>query len=299
MKRISIVFSILFIVTASSAQSVLSLGLRGGADFLMPQTDQKAHTQLGVAGSFDIGYTYYWPTQSGDWGIRTGVSIGYSHANTQVDFSHQYTQYDYIGNEMLYTTSGTINAALQRVFSDVPIMLAFRYNGFAMQIGLKAQLTAWSQSRQQLQNPIIDAYYVPYNVHVINELITGEVATEDMKEQTQGRAPFFSFLVAGQIGYEAKLKEDRRIGIAAYVNYNVWNTFPSSDPQPVIAVSPIKDPVNPAPTVTINNPFTSVISAIHPLQVGITIYYNFEFGAKHKDDAAAPELTPSPELEVK
>ncbi len=295
MKRISIVLSILFIVTTSSAQSVLSLGLRGGADFLMPQTDQKAHTQLGVAGAFDIGYTYYWPTQNGDWGIHTGVSVGYSRANTQVDFQHQYTRYDYLGNELLYTTSGTTDVALQRVFSDVPIMLALRCKGFAMQLGLAAQLTAWNKSRQSLQNPIIDAYYVPYDVHVINELITGEVAPEDMREQTRGGSPFFSLLVAGRVGYEAKIRDDRRIGIAAYVNYNVWNTFPSSNPQPLIDVAPIKDPTNPVPTVTINNPFTSVISAIHPLQVGITIYYNFEFGAKQKEDAAAPELTPSPE----
>ena len=104
MKRI-IIFLMAFSSTILvSAQSVLSFGVRGGSDLLIPKSEQTIKPKMGLAGNFDIGYTYYWKTRgSGECGIHTGASVGYANNMCQITFSQQYTNYDYMSNEMLYT----------------------------------------------------------------------------------------------------------------------------------------------------------------------------------------------------
>lgn len=278
MKRIIIFLIALTSTILVSAQSVLSFGARGGLDFLMPKSEYSAKAKLGFAGNFDIGYTYYWNTRnSGDWGIHTGVSFGYAQNRTLLEFTQQYTNYDYLDIEMLYTTSGSLDAELQRMYVEVPLMAAFRYNGFVMQLGMKAQCAVWSRAKQLLSDPVVDAYYVPFSVHVTNELITGLVANEDLQKTYSDIAPRMNILVGGRIGYEFKVKNTGLLGIMAYVDYNVWNTSSFKTNQALISVAPITDPVNPVPAVTVNSAFTSLISRINPLQVGINLYYGLSF----------------------
>ena len=278
MKRIIIFLIALTSTILVSAQSVLSFGARGGLDFQMPKSEYSAKAKLGFTGNFDIGYTYYWNTRnSGDWGIHTGASFGYAQNRTLLEFTQQYTNYDYLDIEMLYTTSGALDAELQRMYLEVPLMAAFRYNGFVMQLGMKAQCAVWSRAQQTLSSPVIDAYYVPFSVHVTNELITGLVANEDLQKTYSDIAPRMNILVGGRIGYESKVGYTGLLGIMAYVDYNVWNTSSFKTDQALISVAPITDPVNPVPAVTVNSAFTSLISRINPLQVGITLYYGLSF----------------------
>ena len=278
MKRIIIFLIALTSTILVSAQSVLSFGARGGLDFQMPKSEHSSNTKLGFAGNFDIGYTYYWNTRnSGDGGIHTGASFGYAQNHTLLEFMQQYTNYDYLDIEMLYTTSGALDAELQRMYVEVPLMAAFRYNGFVMQLGMKAQCVVWSRAQQSLTSPVVDAYYVPFNVHVTNELITGLVANEDLQKTYSDIAPRMNILVGGRIGYESGVGDTGLLGITAYVDYNVWNTSSFKTNQALISVAPITDPVNPVPAVTVNSAFTSLISRINPLQVGITLYYGLSF----------------------
>lgn len=278
MKRIIIFLIALTSTILVSAQSVLSFGARGGLDFQMPKSEHSPKVKLGFAGNFDIGYTYYWNTRnSGDWGIHTGASFGYAQNRTLLEFTQQYTNYDYLNNEMLYTTSGALDAELQRMYVEVPLMAAFHYNGFVMQLGIKSQSVVWSRAQQTLSSPVIDAYYVPFNVHVTNELITGLVANEDLQKTYSDIAPRVNILVGGRLGYEFGVGDTGLLGIMAYVDYNVWNTPSFKTDQALISVAPITDPVNPVPAVTVNSAFTSLISRINPLQVGITLYYGLSF----------------------
>jgi hypothetical protein len=194
-----------------------------------------------------------------------------------LEFTQQYTNYDYLDIEMLYTTSGALDAELQRMYVEVPLMAAFRYNGFVMQLGIKSQSVVWSRAQQTLSSPVIDAYYVPFNVHVTNEPITGLVANEDLQKTYSDIAPRMNILVGGRIGYEFGVGDTGLLGIMAYVDYNVWNTSSFKTDQALISVAPITDPVNPVPAVTVNSAFTSLISRINPLQVGITLYYGLSF----------------------
>ncbi len=281
MKRMISSIAMLIVALSLSAQSVLSFGPRAGLEFMMPQSDQKTKSAIGYSGVFDIGYTYYWQTRnSGDWGIHTGVSAGYAKNECQIGLWQQFTNHDYMNNEMQYTISGDVSAWLQRAYAEIPLMAAFRMNGFTLQLGVKGQYAFWSRATQQINNASIDAYYVPFDVHVIDELITGTMAPEQMKEMVlAGGAPLFNLMLAGRIGYETKVSNSGRLGIIAYIDYNVWNTGmgTSNASTPLIAVSPIEDPMDPVPTVTVNNAFSTVINRINPLQIGISLYYALEF----------------------
>lgn len=278
MKRYIFSISAILFTLAIHAQSVLSFGLRGGLDFMMPKSECAAKAKLGIAENFDLGYTYYWNTRNnGDWGIHTGVSIGYAQNRTFLEFTQQYTNYDYLHNEMLYTTSGTIDAKLRRFYVEIPLMAAFRHNGFVTQLGIKGQSAIWSRATQNLVSPMIDAYYVQYDVHVTNELVTGIVADQDLEKSDANIAPRLNLLLAARIGYEFKIGYSGSLGIMAYVDYNVWNTSSYQTGQRVIDVSPITNTASPVPNVLVNPAFSSLISRINPLQVGISICYSLNF----------------------
>ena len=281
MKKIIVFILIVSNTLLGVAQSTFSFGVRGGLDFLMPRTEQIAHNKVGGAGMFDLGYTYYWQTRnSGDWGIQTGLSVGYATDRSQLEFSQQYTNRDYLNIEMLYTTTGIVDVSLQRVNVEIPLMAAFRKDGFILQAGLKAQFAVWSKALQTLNYPSIDAYYVPFDVHVTDELITGIVQQEDMSLRYTNTAPFANLLLAARIGYEAQLGNNGRLGVAAYLDYNVLNMSSSTGNKPLIAVAPISDAENPVPEVTINNAFQSLITGIHPLQIGVSMYYAIELDSQ-------------------
>ena len=278
MKRIIAYSLMAFAALHVSAQSLLSFGARGGLDFMLPQSEQQAQSKLGYIGAFDIGYTYYWPVNKCDWGIHTGASIGYAKSGAELTCKQQFTNYDYLNTEMLYTTSGTFNMSISRMFVEVPLMAALRHQGFVLQIGVKAQYAFLGKTKQDITNASIDAYYVPYGFHVIDEEVTGVVHQGDLRKEYDGGAPAINLLVAGRIGYEAKTEHNGRVGILAFVDYNVWNNRSIVNTSTtIIAVSPITDAANPIPTVTINNAIESVVTRMNPLQVGLALYYAIEF----------------------
>ena len=294
MKRLSTFCIVACLTVQVSAQSLLSYGARGGLDFINPRSEQAINSKLGYAGAFDLGYTYYWPLRGTDLGIHTGTSIGYANSGIECSCEQQYTNYDYLNNEMIYTTSGTYTNSIKRVFLEVPLMAALRKKGFVAQIGVKAQMNVYSTTTQDVRTSMIDAYYVPFAVHVVNEVITGVVPQEELHKEFKGN-PTLSLLIAGRIGYEMSTRHNSKIGFLAYVDYNVvggkfssyryWKNddYNKSDSQidiPIIMVSPITDADNPVPTVTVNNIMESIVARINPLQVGISIYYALEWSGE-------------------
>jgi hypothetical protein len=195
-----------------------------------------------------------------------------------------------MSDEMLYTTSGKVNAMHKRAYAEIPLMAAFRSRGFVLQLGPKVQYSFWNSAAQSIEESNIDAYYVPFDVHVTNEVITGVVSANDLAERKlEGGAPAFNILAALRIGYETRVGNQTRIGIMAYVDYNIWNTLSISRiDQPFIAVAPITDAANPVPDVTVNNAFSSFISGINPLQVGISLYFGIEFEQRSNNSYRRP-----------
>ena len=168
------------IVLGVSAESfsLWTFGLRGGGNIYMTTGD--AHTKLGGGGNFDLGYTCYWNTPNAEVGIHTGFTVGCCTSGfTGQNINRQFTNYDYLGNEMQYTISAqSVKLDIVRqVQIEVPLMLALRTDYMFVNVGAKFMMPVNDLYQQNMRDISIDAYYVRPDVHVVNRLITG-VANE-------------------------------------------------------------------------------------------------------------------------
>lgn len=254
---------------------LLTLGLRGGEMTVLQQSAQNLNNQLGGVGALDLGYIWYAPVPKADLGIRTGLLLGYGASAIGGGFSQQFTNTDYLGNQMDYTTSAQLYARQQMVSAEVPLMMALRAKGFTFNVGLSLQTVLWQHTRQHLYFPKIDAFYPAYNVHVIDELITGQLSADRQTDGYAAGLPTVGLGVCTEIGYDFALPKGW-LGLQAFFSCSVWNNFHPSD-NVVIAVSPVANPVQPVPEVQVSNALLSLCSSVHPLFFGLRLYYAFEW----------------------
>ena len=266
MKRSLFILSLLMVTCSLSAQSVLSFGARGGLEFMMPKSDWATmKTKVGYAGIVDIGYTYYWFTRIGDWGIHTGISASFAQNECQIDIMDQVTREYHDGTEIYYSIAGKLNAKLQRAYGEVPLMAAYHKNGIVARLGLKGQFTFWSRTLQEVYGHDIGAFVEGIVVDVLDKPLPDFVGEEhQQKAELKGGAPAFSLLAALQVGYEIKIRQTDRLGVFAYLDYNFWNTGTGTTHQ------------------TDNSAFSTAITRINPIQVGVTVYYALELRTYHR-----------------
>lgn len=280
--------SLLIIIVVSLAQISwaqlhdLSIGVRGGAEALLPNSDAQWKSSLGSVTSLDFGYSWYAKEiNSIEWGVRTGVAIGFVQNHSTASFCQYYTNYDYLDNKMDYTTKGFITASQQRLWLEIPAMMAMRTHGFILGLGTKIQCSFWDRSKQFLRDPYIGAYYEHLDAYIDNALVIGRVQDEQLTQKSRWNAPAISLLLGTEIGYEWALSNLQFISLSAFVDYNVCNSYKSSG-NPVISVSPITNLVNPVPEIAINNAPNSLINAIHPVDFGLKLKYAFGLSARDR-----------------
>ena len=113
MKKIRLslfLFAALALPLSAENIHLLTLGLRGGEITVLQQSAQNLNNQLGGVGALDLGYIWYAPVPKADLGIRTGLLLGYGASAIGGGFSQQFTNTDYLGNQMDYTTSAQLYA---------------------------------------------------------------------------------------------------------------------------------------------------------------------------------------------
>lgn len=284
-------FVISIAVLPLSAQSnVVTFGLRGGAFMLNPKSTMDLKTAMGPAGFFDFGYLFYAPVGSAEMGIRTGLSFGYTQAGLSGSFSHQYTNTDYEGADMLYTTTSAFSEKQHQLLGEVPLMLAIRAKGFTLNAGAKLQVNVWQKAGQTLKDPMIDAYYVDADIHIPNELVTGVVDESQLKFTGPYGAPRLGVAVGGEIGYEWRVGQKGVVGVQAFVDYSVWNNYQPSN-GPVIQVAPITSASDPVAKVTVHEVTQSIVSSVNPLTFGVKLYAGLDILTK-KGKARLEEQEP-------
>jgi len=273
MKKTCIIaaLSCIFAIGAQAQSNVLTFGLRGGAGNLMPQSEQEVKGSWGPVGYFDFGYLYLAPAGKVELGLRTGLSVGYVQNALSGSFSHQFTNTDYEGAEMLYTTSAAFTERQQQLVGQVPLMLAMRANGFTLNVGAKLRSALWQSGTTTLSDPMIDAYYKAADIHVRNEVITGVLTDDQLTMKSAWGAPKLGVGVGAELGYEFRLGEKGIMGVQLFADYTVYSNFEPSA-SPIISVAPISDASNPVPAVTVSSPTASLVSRMNPMEVGLKLY---------------------------
>jgi hypothetical protein len=233
-------------------------------------------SNVGGGGALAFDYAFYKSFDKVDLGLRTGLDLGYMYLPYYAEFAQQYSNVDYLGNQMDYTTSGVIDITQNQLYASVPLMFALRSNGFVCNIGVRLKMPFCQTCKQQLSNPLVQAYYPKYDVTVTNELITGIVADNQLSTPLEFPSISLECLAAMEIGYAYQINRTKSaIGVLAYFNMGFWNSQTKATNQPIIYVAPISDVNNPVPTVTVDNAYRSLITSYHPMQFGLKLYYAF------------------------
>ena len=271
-------------IGALAQNSVLSVGVRGGGQMMLPTavagTTGTMSAALGGAGTLDLRYTFYGePTDRIGIGFAVSAGVGYGSAGIQGTRTDTYTNLDYKGNALDYTCTAQYSQTDRFAKADAALLLAMRFSGVTINIGPRFMLPFAASSALTLRNASIDAYYPAYDVHVRDQLITGKLATP----YTQARTPIlprYSLLVAAEIGYEWSLGEQSSLGLQLYADVAVWNQARSAIPfipsTPLIQVSPISSAESPAPAVTVGD-ITLMIKELRYIDFGVRVYYAFSF----------------------
>ena len=261
---------------SNDALHVLRVGLAGGGSLCLTPSDCAMTGNIGGGGAVAVDYAFYKSFYKVDLGLRTGLDLGYRYSPYRAQFEQQYSNVDYLGNQMDYTTSGVVDIAQNQLYASIPLMFALRTQGFVCNIGVRVQMPFYQIGKQQISNPIIQAYYPKYDVTVTNELITGIVADNQLSTPLEFPSILLECHAAIEIGYEHEIRNtNSAIGVLAYFNMGFWNSLPKATGAPIIQVAPIMDKNNPVPTVTVNNAYNALLTSYIPMQFGIKLYYAF------------------------
>ena len=207
---------------------ILGFGPRGGMSSFLPKTERwpaSRPANLGYNASFDIDYTFAMINKKGyGFGIRTGVSAGYT-SNGQNVYLVEHTPYtDLYGNLIEYTiTAKSVNEVNSQLIIEVPVQFNIRVHGFYADLGVRLQVPMIPSFTQKIENVNIDAYYPQYDVHVANDMSTGLLAEAEFNKKGTWDSSKFGVLVAGEIGYYIPLSTHLMLGLGLYGGYSVYN----------------------------------------------------------------------------
>ena len=279
------------VFTPAHAQSQLSIGVRGGGQLWLPKTTDagtEVKGSMGGDGLLDLRYAYYGSVSpSFELGATAGIGIGYGVAGFKGKNSATFTNVDYLGNTMNYTTSATFTQSESFARMDVSLMLAMRAGGFVANIGPRLMVPFAAKSDLTIDEATIAALYPKYNVTVTNELITGKLEMPYQSPLTSHLSSL-TVLLGLEVGYEF-LVGNNAIGIQAFADLGLWSNLSplTSNPSPLISVSPITASGTPA-EVTVGSPDV-LVSGKRFVDFGLRIYYAFSFDRSRDKDGHASD----------
>ena len=258
---------------------MLSMGVRGGGQTFLPTAAVGATAEvkpgIGGTGSLDLRYTYYGKVGAqAELGFAVGAGFGFGVAPLKGSNTDLFTNIDYLGNTMDYTVTSNFTQRDRFAKIDVSLLLAMRFGGVTLNIGPRFMAPLADNRALTINQANIDAYYPVYDVHVVNQQITGYLPTP-YTDKKASNIPRCNVLMVAEIGYEWHLNT-HALGVQLFAEAAVWNTKePNNGVAPyVLTVSPIYNATNPVPMVDVGS-IESFISNRRYLDFGIRAYYAF------------------------
>lgn len=274
---------------------MLSIGVRGGGQTYLPTAAVGATGEvkpgIGGAGALDLRYTYYGSVASQvELGFAVGAGIGYGTTSIKGKNTDTYSNTDYLGNKMDYSVKSTYLLTDRFAKADVSLLLALSFYHVTLHIGPRFMLPFAASGTATITQASIDAYYPAYNVHVVDQLITGKLETP-YQQTTTSSLPQYAALIALEIGYEWALNTNHSLGVQLFADIAVWTPKSSitNNQSPIISVAPISNANAPVPSVTVNSP-AALISNRRFLDFGIRAYYAFSSSSARRSPARDTRL---------
>ena len=262
-----------------------TIGLRGGASALMHHADQGNWTCGGDV-VLDLQYAHYWAKDGRpvDLGLIVGLGIGYQQSGLRKD------------SDLTAFTKGTVDYTVfakdvketdHQLQLEVPLMFSLIHeNGLFFNVGPKFMIPVYTPYKQTVNtdDTHISAYFQETGVTVVDKEVTG-VYTGQQPEAKNGIQFNINVMLTAEIGYEWVLKSGNSLGLGAYANYSVYNTFKNTpNAEGLFNLT--------APTDT-DKAHLDVLSATHAyadklgyFDAGIKVAYHFNFPKKMKYKAS-------------
>ena len=272
-----------------------TIGLRGGAAGLLHQTNEGNWTCGGDV-VLDLQYAHYWTKEgrSVDLGIITGVGLGYAQSSVKSSVNSTRLGVEDLDAANPMHIDYTIRADEVKEHDgqlqlEVPLMFSLIHqNGLFFNVGPKFMLPVFTPYKQTISNnpnTFVEAYFQETGVRVTNDVITGLLAEDKYTSTgTDYKNKFtINVMLTAEIGYEWILKSGNSLGLGAYANYSVYNSFKNNPDDP--ATDPLIR-VESAPSNTSNavinvNPLTGTYaSGLGFFDAGVKLAYHFNFSKK-------------------
>ena len=212
-----------------------TIGVRGGAASMMQNLDGTGKGSIGFDAALDLQYAHYWKTKHEH---NVGLIVGASAA-----FARNQVKGNAMANFRLPTVDGDIdyhiNGAVDKLVMneiqvEVPVMFSLvTKKGFFLNLGPKLMVPVYSFYKQNLTASDITATFVKEGVPVTNEVVTGVFPADQKETKGKWHNAVIHVMLAGELGYEFKLKNNDSFGLGVYGGYSVYNNYKQLDqPQP-------------------------------------------------------------------
>jgi hypothetical protein len=267
-----------------------TIGVRGGASSLLHQAE-KGNWTCGFGALLDLQYAHYWAKDGRpvDLGLIVGVAAGYQQSGLKTAVNDAYTQSTEVGNVDYTIKADKVEETDRNIQLEVPVMFSLIHdNGLFFNVGPKFMIpvfTPYNQTISNNANTIVDAYFPDEKVHVMNDAVTGVLGDDQYKLSGTDNGVQFNInvMLTAEIGYEWILKNGHSLGLGAYANYSVFNTFKNgattSDDLVTLATPPSTASVA---KFDVNAATKSYADKLGFFDAGIKLAYHFNFPKKVK-----------------
>gem|GEM_PF-4805939 len=213
---------------------IIGIGAQAGLASFLPQSTSLNRpaarpANMGFNALGDISYTFLMLNQrQAGVGFRTGVAVGWVRAGQRVFLNETFTMDDPspVNTYIDYTiTSKQVREINTAMLIEVPLMLAFKVQGFYFNVGVKAQLPMLTKYTQTITDPHITAYYRDLGVPVTDNTATGIVSAEDLNKSGDWTTSKFNLLVGGELGYFIPLTQHLALGLGLHGDYCVYTLY--------------------------------------------------------------------------
>lgn len=213
---------------------IIGIGAQSGLASFLPQSTSLNRpaarpANMGFNALGDISYTFLMLNQrQAGVGFRTGVAVGWVRAGQRVFLNETFTMDDPspVNTYIDYTiTSKQVREINTAMLIEVPLMLAFKVQGFYFNVGVKAQLPMLTKYTQTITDPHITAYYRDLGVPVTDNTATGIVSAEDLNKSGDWTTSKFNLLVGGELGYFIPLTQHLALGLGLHGDYCVYTLY--------------------------------------------------------------------------
>lgn len=208
-----------------------TIGVRGGAASMMQNLDGIGKGSIGFDAALDLQYAHYWKTKhEHNVGLLVGASAAFARNNVKGNSLANF-RVPTVDGDIDYHISGAVDKlVMNEVQVEVPVMFSLvTKKGFFLNLGPKLMVPVYSFYKQNLTASDITATFVKEGVPATNEVVTGVFPADQKETKGKWHNAVIHVMLAGELGYEFKLKNNDSFGLGVYGGYSVYNNYKQLD----------------------------------------------------------------------